>query len=172
MKTLKKIMLGLAVLLSTFSCKKEKLTKETQTGANTFSCKINGKVYVAKSDLFSPAFYGGFYRRENNIKELSLAAAVRNSDNAYSVTLKIPNITGIGIYKLEDINLCKIEPLPYTIDGKKYSTKNLGEGIINITYVDYDKNIISGTFSFTAVNLKDSNDQISITDGRFDIQTN
>jgi hypothetical protein len=28
------------------SCKKDGLTKETQTGANTFSCKVNGKVYT------------------------------------------------------------------------------------------------------------------------------
>lgn len=37
------------------SCKKDNnngLTPETQTGANTFSCKINGEIFVPKASLF------------------------------------------------------------------------------------------------------------------------
>lgn len=42
-----------SVLLFT-GCKKEKLTEATPIGANTFSCKINGKVFrPCKGGLFS-----------------------------------------------------------------------------------------------------------------------
>lgn len=54
-----RVLILLLSLVIVVSCKKEKLTKATQTGANTFSCKVNGKVYVASSDInlwsvFSP----------------------------------------------------------------------------------------------------------------------
>lgn len=40
-------------------------------------------------------------------------------------------------------------------------------GTITITGVDEKNNTVSGTFSFTLVNKKDVNDQITITDGKF-----
>ncbi len=53
MKSLKLLLLFVAFLIFFSSCLKEKLTKATQNGANTFSCKINGRVFVAKTSLFS-----------------------------------------------------------------------------------------------------------------------
>src|SRR5687768_7102625 len=43
----------LLILLMAFtviwtSCKKDKLTKETQEGLNTYSCKVNGDVFLPK----------------------------------------------------------------------------------------------------------------------------
>ena len=36
--------------LAIISCKKDKLTKETQKGANTFSCLIDGEIYKPCSE--------------------------------------------------------------------------------------------------------------------------
>lgn len=155
----------LTFLLS--SCKKEKLTKLTQNGANTFSCKINGKVYVAKSDLFSPKFYGGFYGSGNNTGKLSLSA---NTD-PFQISIEVPYIDRLGIYKLNGTNYCQVNPLPIVINGKTYSTKASDIGEVTIVFIDSEKRILSGNFSFTAINTNDLSDRLEVSDGRFDIQT-
>ena len=164
-------------LVTIISCKKEKLTKETQVGANTLSCKISGKVYTAKTDLFSPKFTGGFYTSNiGSSGELSLFASIGSYTNSstqqFNLRIKFPQINRLGVYDLNKENFFEISPLPYTIDGKLYTTITLNNGALNITYIDYPKRIVSGTFSFITVNQKDPTEQISITDGRFDIQTN
>ena len=162
------------LLLSCFllSCEKEKLTKVTHIGANTFSCKVDGKVYVASSELFSPAFTGGFYNSTNNNGSLSLFSTVRSKDNnGYDILIKIPVINRLGIYNLNSINFNEVNPLPITINGNVYSTKNTNIGEVTITFIDYEKRILSGTFFFTAINTKDNSDQLVVSEGRFDIQT-
>lgn len=156
------------------SCKKEKLTKATQNGANTLSCKINGKVYVARTDLFSPAFTGGYYTSPlNNTGKLSLSANVRNGkdESEYKISLEIPFINTSGVYDLNKSNYCEVDPLPITINATTYSTRNLGSGQVTITYIDYGNRILSGTFSFIAVSNKDPNEKVTVSSGRFDIQT-
>jgi len=162
------------LLLSCFllSCEKEKLTKASQIGANTYSCKVNGKVYVASSELFSPAFTGGFYNNMSNNGSLSLFSTVRSKDNnGYDILIKIPVINRLGIYNLNSTNFNEVNPLPITINGKVYSTKDTNIGEVTITFIDYEKRILSGTFFFTAINTKDNSDQLVVSDGRFDIQT-
>lgn len=173
MKAIKLSTLFVFLLLTVVqsSCNKEKLTTATQVGANTFSCKVNGKVYVASSDLFSPAFSGGFYRSSDITGEFRLSSAIRTKDNAYDLRIEIPIIDRLGVYRLNELNFCLINPLPITIGGKLYSSKLSNDGEINITYIDYQSHILSGTFSFTAINTNDPSDQLLITDGRFDIQT-
>ena len=166
---------SLFIFLISASCKKEKLTKETQTGANTFSCKINGKIYTAKTDLFSPKFTGGFYT--NNLigsGELSLFASIGSYDSSsqqFDLRMKFPKINRLGIYSLDQSNFFEISKLPYTIDGKSYTTIVSNNGTLNITFIDYQNSIISGTFSFTAINTNDNSDQLMVSEGRFDIQT-
>ena len=163
-------LLFLLILLFS-SCKKDKLTKATQVGANTFSCKVNGKVYIASSDLFSPAFSGGFYTSHNGTGQLSFSSAIRIKDAAYDLRIEIVLIDRVGIYDLNESNFCLISPLPATIGGKTYSTKLSNSGKINISFIDYQRQILSGTFSFTAINTNDPSDKLLITDGRFDIKT-
>ncbi len=64
MKNIKFILTAIAVIsLFTFSqCKKNKneepqLPPETTTGANTFGCKVNGKVFVPKDGRGRPGLY-------------------------------------------------------------------------------------------------------------------
>lgn len=156
------------------ACNKEKLTKPTQTGANTFSCKINGKVYVAKNDLFSPALNGGFYTTPlNKTGTFSLSANLFNEKDKseYKVSIDIPNISTTGIYVLDKSNYCEVNPLPSNINGTTYSSRNSGLDQVNITYADYNNSILSGTFSFIALSGTDPNDKVTVTEGRFDIQT-
>ncbi|WP_299291440.1 hypothetical protein [uncultured Mucilaginibacter sp.] len=163
LKSLKTLSLFLLFLLLLISCNKEKLTKPTQTGANTFSCKINGKVYVAKTSLFSPGLTGGL-RGASGRYEFEVEAIIYSDGNKASYTIDLgvsPNISE-GTYPIAS---CTVSP-----GGNGFVMYNASPANINFTHIDYAQRIISGTFSFTAVNTTNANDVISVTDGRFDMK--
>lgn len=131
------------------SCKKEKLTKETQKGINIFSCLIDGKLYKpAKSDdlLFNsdPVLYGGLSVFDNyTIARVS--AANRDSDPKKYITIEIGNLTGTGEYLLPD-GSNGITYLTYKDNSTRTcSSYNTGKGKIIITKDDRENTILSGT---------------------------
>ncbi|WP_461485395.1 Riean_0653 family protein, partial [Pedobacter sp.] len=99
MKTLKISLLLLTFFLA--ACKKEKLTKETQIGANTFSCLINGKLFVPKQALFSGEPLYGIYNPTN--KTLCIGAPSSSADNT-DVQIDINDYNGVGVYPLSSNN--------------------------------------------------------------------
>ena len=167
MKT-KILILLLIVTIATGACKKEKLTKETQIGANTFSCKINGKVYKVKPDFLSETLTGGIYLRSTQKYELSLEGVMFNGEKSdYTISLGIPEFASAGFFDLRDNNICYI----YTnVNGNQYTSKISKEGYINIKYIDYSNRICAGTFEFVGVNINNPNDKIYVTEGRFDVK--
>ncbi len=162
-KLLKKLSLFLFLLALLVSCNKEKLTKPTQTGANTFSCKINGKVYVAKTNLFSPGLIGGLWGAPGRY-EFGVEAVVYSDGDKASYTIDLgvsPNISE-GIYPIAS---CTVYP-----GGNGFVRYNASPATINFTHIDYAQMIISGTFSFNAVNTTNASDVLTVTDGRFDMK--
>jgi hypothetical protein len=74
-KTIQIIIFLSVTLCSCDSCKKEYLTElppETQTGANTFGCYVNGRLFIAHRDYapFGQYHIGAVY--SNNLNTLSL----------------------------------------------------------------------------------------------------
>ncbi|WP_299291989.1 hypothetical protein [uncultured Mucilaginibacter sp.] len=161
-KPLKTLLLFLFFLPLLYSCNKEKLTKPTQTGANTFSCKINGKVYVAKTSLFSPGLTGGLSGVSGRYA-FDVNALVYNSSNtSYVIGMLVsPNISE-GVYP---VGYCTVG-----LSGSNDITYKSNSAIINFTHIDYAQRIISGTFSFDAINTANTNDILHVTDGRFDMK--
>ncbi len=158
------ILLAVVPFLFGASCKKaEKLTPETQTGANTFSCKINGKVYKTKDNLFSPGIVGGLAGRPENYS-FFVEAVMYNGEKAdYTLSMRIaPNISTLGKYNISSGDL--------VYHNGNDIIYNQNSGIINLTYIDFAQNITSGNFSFSAVNSSIPNDVITVTEGRFDIK--
>ncbi len=88
------------------SCKKDGLTKATQNGANTFSCKINGKVFQPCKDegLFgSPSLWGGV-----NISAMAIASINAKCNNNFpkkTISVEFSNFNGEGEYLLSDSNI-------------------------------------------------------------------
>jgi len=155
--------LSIFLIFATLSCTKEKLTKPTQTGANTFSCKINGKVYVAKTSLFSPGLTGGL-RGAPGRYEFQVEAIVYSDGDKASYTIDIGTYSNIseGIYPTAS---CSVYP-----NGGNFVMYNSNPATINFTHIDYAQRIISGAFAFDAVNTVNANDIIHVTDGRFDMK--
>ena len=166
---MKNIIIILFILINLFSCSKEKLTKETQKGANTFSCKIDGKV-------FKPSESGGLFGSppitvyNYSYHGFTLVASFSETENG-----EIPKDIVINLPYLKEKGLYDLGLHPYAIFrhsyayGPEYYTNNTYTGQVNITRCDTINNIYSGTFFFKAID--DSTGKIvSITDGRFDVK--
>lgn len=154
-------------LLSVISCKKDGLTKATQVGANTFSCKVNGNV-------FKPVYTGGLF---NNIKVLSVrnnaqydfSITADNQETSESITLENPYIKTTGVYKLHALYPNRGVYSRSIPESGWFVTDSSYSGELTITRCDTINRIYSGTFFFTARD-PNSGKTISITDGRFDVK--
>jgi hypothetical protein len=184
MKTLKIFLFSLLTLtLFTFSrCKKENdeatLPPETTTGAMTFGCKVNGKVFVPKDGRGRPGLYvqyvnlgsgpgGGWYL---NIPATNWKPNPPEGVNIQTDSLLISE--GVTYdFSLSATNQ-PIKGAFYTFcdfNGKTYAKLATDNGQIHIKKFDQINRIISGTFFYTATNVT-SGEKVNITEGRFDIR--
>ena len=162
--------LFLIVAITTGACKKDKndgLTPETQTGANTFSCKINGENFIASQSLFGPnaIFVSNV---QTSMPYFLLDGRNTNSQPYKEIELKISEDVRVGVvYKLGggEQNYGSIS---YRYPDDLYKTTSNSIGEVVFTRVDNANKIYSGKFSFVCMNSL--NQQIKITDGRFDVK--
>ena len=164
-------------LLCAASCKKEnknedQLPPATQTGANTFGCLVNGKVYVPKgfNGTGTPNPQIQYSLDLNNKPYLGIIARqTMNSNINGEVLIAFRNLDQLGSFSTPtDFNFsfgwndypgCSTPAFDTTI-------QKWGSGVI--TKLDLQNNIISGTFDckFKTLNC----DTIFLTQGRFDIK--
>lgn len=156
------------------------LPPATQTGARTFGCLVNGQAFVPKNQ----SIYQG-PRIQCNYEFLSggyyftvLIANVdsNNNNEAFSILLQTDSLS---IQEGQKITLEE-----YFTSGKAsgtysigtypqipiYHTDNRHNGQLFISHLDLMKQIVSGTFYFTAINS--AGDTVKVTDGRFDLVYN
>ncbi|WP_159471599.1 DUF6252 family protein [Dyadobacter sp. 3J3] len=168
----------LAVLLLLWSCDKgPDLTPTTQEGKNTFSCKVNGEVWIpdGSSDWFGldKAINGGF--------------AGYGSNNPPTIYLRTYSTNKIGLHiflKTIEVGIHELNQDTYTIDryrfpenygwyqaadGKSFITNQNQTGRVVITKADTKSGVISGTFEFEGGNSLGQ--KVKITDGRFDVNS-
>ena len=146
----------------------EQLPPITTTGAGTFGCKVNGKVWVAKSNKTGwPPTYASISKQNNWLVRI---AGFILKDNTEDLTINLTyynkNMDNYPLYLRDDgynsglyINV---------ITNSFWRTDSLTGGEITLTRFDTVSQIISGTFYFDCIN-KETNDTIHITDGRFDM---
>jgi DNA-binding beta-propeller fold protein YncE len=172
------IMICLFSNLLFFGCDKgPDLTPITQEGKNTFSCKVNGKVWVpdATGSIFVTVkpINGGFYKNAlNGTRNIEIRAYKANQE---SIVLFLRTID-LGRHQLNQKTLLSGESFypenyGYYFTNAKggFVTSNQNTGWINISKADTATGIIAGTFEFVANNL--NGETISIADGRFDIDS-
>ncbi len=160
------------LFLLLLSCKKEKLPKPTQKGANTFGCKIDGKIFIPKDVITVPVIQGFSSRYSETTKELRLSAVEPPNEKEKrlqrDIVINIHDLK-IGDNKLDEISYARIViSEEYQLD-KYYGTNSTTGGILNITRLDTNQNIISGTFSFVAAPMQINSLNVHVTEGRFDI---
>jgi hypothetical protein len=178
MKQLKMLLITTTVtMLFTFSrCKKDKteeaqLPPETTTGAMTFGCKVNGKVFVPKDGRGKPGLFvqyvnlgtgpgGGWFL---NISAINWMPSTPEGVNINTDSLIVSEgVTYSLKYRKKGFVGAFYE------NGPQYDAKD-NSGELKVKKFDNVNRIISGTFFFTGTD--NSNGQtVSITDGRFDIR--
>jgi hypothetical protein len=166
------ILLLLSIIIIISSCKKnipteEQLPPETQTGANTFGCKVDGKIYTAKGKdglLASESVWGG---ASNSQASFNIGASNTNQKFNLSLTVNYSGSLGILFTSAYPYEGNFQDNSNGTIPGglNSFPTDSLNIGKINLKYLS--SNIASGTFEIDAKNANGK--IIHITEGRFDI---
>lgn len=180
MKFSKHLLLFLVpVLLAGFHCKKDKtpeeqLPPETQTGAGTFGCLVNGNVFKPKGDPSGGPILSCAYQLINGAYYFQLAALNKGGSINYGVgiftdsliikegvklILRNKNVKGeaYGLYSISEIQ-----------GLTNYITNAIDTGDISIKKLDEVNRIVSGTFWFDAKNS--SGVKVQVRSGRFDIK--
>ena len=177
----------LSLFLINSQCKKHKpidplsqLPPETQTGANTFGCLVNGQAFVPKGPSLGPilsSYYQQIYSGPDGYVFQVAAYDKSHGDDRYSILLLGDSLKIIGPQTIYIKGKIK-----GNTSGAYYTSKFNGTIFINNDYFSTDltggeliikkfdeiNQIASGTFWFNA--LGNSGDTVKITNGRFDVR--
>ncbi|MGQ0738422.1 MAG: hypothetical protein ACT4OJ_05120 [Bacteroidota bacterium] len=159
--------------------KKDELPPETQTGANTFGCLVNGQIFLPGGAQLSGGSLNSIYQHiiptspsgytfgvsAKNQRESCLPKtvafgfdSVQMSAGIYPLVLR-KNGKGGGAYQLFPCNQS------YYIE---YLTNDQIIGELNLKKFDLNNQIASGTFWFDAVG--NGGQKIEVREGRFDVR--
>jgi len=151
------------VLLCGTSCEKEikewtELPPETQKGANTIGCLVDGKLW-ATSKL--PGIYKfppmkAEYRDYGNTIHLDFYAEGKEGIVGFTLVNPILGANNAKVY-------CKFNLFP------KCTIMVDDIGGLYITKMDLDNKILSGRFAFDVPCKKDTTKLLHVTEGRFDL---
>lgn len=175
---MKKIIISCFSIALLASCKKEisELPAATQTGANTFGAKVNGV-------FWAPQGFGPFPANdilETRMSGHDITINARNfasSPNETEFQLTIYNVTAPGTYLLNSDVTHPNGAASYGYYVKRninpqneWLTSSTYTGRVIITKIDNVNMIVSGTFEFNAMNIYNTPEPISVTEGRFDLK--
>lgn len=160
-------------------CRKNKpaidqLPPATQTGARTFGCLVDGKVFKPKGDLFSGPRLSCAYQYNNGGYSFQLKAKQDIGNGLLSIgifTDSLPISQGVIIKLYEPF----VKGKSFGLHGKYitgssgslYYSQPSGTGELHITKFDERNQIVSGTFWFDGVN--DNGEKVLVREGRFDM---
>lgn len=177
---MKKLFFLLTAIMLFTSCDKEgqifaskdKLPPETQTGANTVGCLVNGKVFLPHAEGINPEV-NCFYQLVDGEYFFNMNFADLRGVTNKRVVLQTNRIN-LNAGQTYVLNKNSIDNGDFTGGGATYSlstsnryfTNSVKIGELKITRVDLSHSIISGTFWFDAVNS--AGEKVEIREGRFD----
>ena len=177
--TVKKILSACLALLLLASCNKEitELPAATQTGANTFGAKVDGKMWVPQGLGVFPAnnLLEATYNR-NTSRLIINARNFSKSPTETGIEFQVAGVNGPGTYLL-NTTTARHSGLSYAYFLKnqvtpvdEWMTTSDYTGSITVIKLDEANLIVAGTFQFTALSTYGTPHTISVTEGRFDIK--
>ena len=179
-----------------FSCSKDETTTndptltlppETQSGANTFGCYINGKLVIPRDGSGTVGgsdkgarFWGG-YPLETDYYEIDIRDYKSTHTSKILIHLQAVHVTGIGNYiinisngmrGIDGLNGNYIHCMIFDKESNSYKYYNSfnNSGTAIITKYDFNNRIVSGIFSCRVRNSINPANEIEITQGRFDFK--
>ncbi|MEO9100410.1 MAG: hypothetical protein ABI267_08820 [Ginsengibacter sp.] len=175
------------ITLFASECKKHKpsnpvdqLPPETQIGANTFGCLINGEAFLPKGPSLSPILQCAYQYLNTNYSQgyfFQLSAGnKRNSSNVFGIGIFSDSLAiKEGVFTLNENQkrnayglYSRFQEQGNIVESTILYTKSNLSGQLIITKFDEINQIVAGTFWFNVV--KSPGDTIKVTDGRFDMQ--
>jgi hypothetical protein len=155
------------------ACELAKLSPLTTEGKGTFGCLVNGKAWLPESNSLNPRLRSIYYDEEHSYYQG--ANYDPENESATYVAFNISNFKLLAqTYLLEQYKSDTSSEGAYLEcwdnDGCSrvtYQTNFEQTGILNVSYVDSAKQIISGTFNFVA--KASSGETVCVTDGRYDM---
>lgn len=150
----------------------------TQTGAGTMSCKVDGENWSATQIPMSPypAAFANLETQTNYSILTITGTQITSTSSASTIYLSLLNITSTGEYNLGAMTSTSgnqgIATIAFT-DGKGYGTTGETEyiGKVTITKFDTANKIVSGTFYFTAKGVSGgATGKKVVTEGKFDVK--
>lgn len=150
----------------------DQLPPETQTGANTVGCLVNGEVFLPHSQGLNQGV-NCFYQLENGEFFFNITCADFRGTIPKGVVVETRRVN-LQVGQTYTLNRNTIDNGDFTGGGGNYDigssnrhfTNSLKTGELKITRLDLQNSIISGTFWFDAVNA--AGETVQIRSGRFD----
>lgn len=174
------------IFVMILSCKDEKpptptpipadtIPAYTDTGANVFACKVNGRVVFIKnlpSDTTPPPIKFVYLTNDSNSAYIKCFGELIKENYYESISFTLINVTDTGKYKL-GVNF-NLDNGTYLIgvnenDNSAYTTGEVDTGEVHILKYDKVNRIISGKFIYNARYFF-GDEIIKITDGQFDLK--
>lgn len=168
-----------SVVISFSNCKKnkpatasEQLPPETQSGANTFGCLIDGQVFLPKGDPFGGPIKRAQYQFVNGKQGFSVSAKNSGSNLVKSVGFQGDSIfINNGTFDLTTSNTSGVLFGSYVEfqsgNINEFTTTIINRGQLVIKKFDTINQIVSGTFWFDANNI--NGQVVQVREGRFDM---
>jgi hypothetical protein len=175
-------LLLLSSIFISSSCKKntpanteELLPPETQTGAFTFGCKVEGKIYTAKGKGGLLSNQSMFYNIIASDSAINIGISNTKQNFSLDMTIKYTGNAPYYVMKRYDYNAIFQDNSNGSIPGNSnaYYTDSIYTGKVYIKFFNgslnpvHPGNILAGTFEMDAKNANGK--VIKITEGRFDI---
>jgi len=166
---------ALSFVLIGNGCKKKKdeepqLPPETTTGAYTFGCKINGKVFVPRGGRGQPGLFAQYVDLGTGARGgwfLNISATDWRSSGLPSMGIETDSL----LLKESNVYILKKRKgfafSAYSAGYNQYGMLPIDTGQLTITKHDLNSRILAGKFWFTATSA--SGEKVDIREGRFDI---
>jgi len=164
-----------------FACKKkvDELPEPTQTGANSFGAKVDGKLWVPQGFGIAPTapVLEASYATQGGVLLIN-ARNFSSSPTETEIEIFLTNVSAPGTFQLNQAT----QKYPnqtgnygYYIERRfmprnEWITTPQATGMVQITRFDTAAKIVSGTFNFSAANIDGSSQRLNVTEGRFDIR--
>lgn len=147
----------------------DQLPPATQIGANTAGCLVDGEAFLPKGNLQNNLVCNYIDGKDFNI---SIGEKVNDKIRSLNVISYNNNLIVGEIYQLKEYGASSKfgEFIIYNQDFSKieYRTNSSIIGELKITYHNFDKAILSGTFWFDAINSEGK--VVKVREGRFDME--
>ncbi|RTQ50655.1 hypothetical protein EJV47_08455 [Hymenobacter gummosus] len=141
------------------------LPAETQTGANSFGCLLNGQVWLPAGQPATARFYQNTLTLNANKRVVENGVTTRQSVHMSFDNNGLPIQVGhyvLGESSQDYVRYSDLESIC------EYESDTTPIGFVDITKLDYSLRIVSGRFAFTL--RRAGCPDVQATDGRFDLK--